>query len=79
MIFSRIKLKISLSEANNCEEADFDVQKAVAPPKLTKKAEKTNILSENVAKKKFWTSKNLGVGNRLKRVLTKFEADRGFV
>jgi len=38
MIFSRTKLKISLSKAKNCEKADFDVQKAIAPPKLANKA-----------------------------------------
>ena len=53
MIFSRTDLRISLSKAKNCEETDFDVQKAVAPPKLVKKAEKQKNLSENFAKKIF--------------------------
>ena len=58
VIFSRTDLRISLSKAKNCEETDFDVQKAVAPPKLVKKSEKQKKLSENFAKKKFSTSKN---------------------
>ena len=78
MIFSRTKLRISLSKAKNCEEADFDVQKAVAPPKLAKKAEKQKKCPKNF-RKKFLGVEKLGLGNRLKRVLTKFEADRSFV
>ena len=52
MIFSRTDLRISLSKAKNCEETDFDVQKAVAPPKLAKKAEKQKM-SQTIAKQIF--------------------------
>ena len=58
VIFSRTLLRISLSQAKNCEETDLDVQKAVAPPKLVNKAEKQKFLSENFAKQNFSTSKN---------------------
>ena len=57
MIFNRTDLRIGVSRAKNCKESDCDVHFCVAPPKPAKKTEKQKILTDKIAKKKFWRRK----------------------
>ena len=78
VIFGRTDLRISLSGAKFDAEADFDVRLAVAPPKPDQIMEKLIFRSEKFAEKNFDAEKR-NVGDRLKRVLAKFEANRSYV
>ena len=78
-IVDRIDLRISLSKAKFDEEVNFELRLVVAPQKLHQISEKRNFRSEIFAKQKFVGVEKCNVGNRLKRVLAKFRADRSHV
>ena len=71
MIFSRADLRIGVSRAKNCEESDSDIHFCVAPLKPSNKNRKTKKIVFDVEK--------LNGGNRLKRVLAKFEGRTSYV
>ena len=71
----RTELIIGVSEAKYCKELDVDVQKCPAPQKLIKNVEKLNFRVGKIRKLVFRVGKS-NVGNRLKRIMAKFEADR---
>ena len=74
----RTEMIIGVSGAKLLEEADFDVQKWLAHQKHSQTCEK--LISErktNPEKKSDVKKRN--VGNRLKRVLAKFQAERSHV
>ena len=57
-IFGRTDLRKGVSEAKFDAEADFDVEKRLAPPKLPENHGKTKKNRENFAEKNFSASKN---------------------
>ena len=73
----RTELIIGVSEAKLHEEADFDIQKSLAPQKPGQKREKLISETEKKSEKKGVGKSN--VGNRLKRVLAKFHGRAGLV
>ena len=75
----RIDLKIWPSEAKYLWESDFDVEKALAPPKSVENDEKPKKKLENFFDKKFFGVKKSKIANRPKRVLPKFRADQSHV
>ena len=78
-------LRSCVSEAKFVKESDFDVKTRLAPPKSTENNEKRLSDTEKIRRFCFFASTNVfgvensKVANRLKRVLTKFEADRSHV
>ena len=72
-------LKTCVPEAKFVKESDFDVKSCLAPPKSTEIDEKHVSDSENFRRNFFFGVETSKVANRLKRVLTKFEADRSHV
>ena len=78
-IFGRTDLRKGVSEAKFDVEADFDVKKSLAPPKSAENHEKTKKKSRKKFRKKNFGVKKSKVANLLKRVLTKFRADRSHV
>ena len=70
----RTELEICLPGQKLRKEADLDVQKYLAPPKPSQKHKK--LISETKHQKQIFSSvKKWNVGNCLKHVLAKFEAD----
>ena len=74
----RTELIIGVSEAKLHEEADFDIQRSLAPQKPGKEHEKLISETEKQNPKKRGVEKS-NVGNRLKRVLAKFHGRAGLV
>ena len=76
---SRTDLRSCVPGAKFVKESDFDVKSCLAPPKSTEIDEKHVSDSENFRRNFFFGVETSKVANRLKRVLTKFEADRSHV
>ena len=76
---SRTDLRTCVLGAKFVKESDFDVKSCLAPPKSTEIDEKHVSDSENFRRFFFFGVETSKVANRLKRVLTKFEADRSHV
>ena len=74
-IFGRTDLRKGVSEAKFDAEADFDVQKCLAPPKSAENREKPKTKSEIFSEKNFGV-KTSKVANRPKRVFPKFRGVR---
>ena len=79
MNISRTELIISASRAKNCEESDFEVHFDVAPQKPRKNAEKRAFRYHKNCETIFVGVEKLKLGNCLKRVLAKFQAERSQV
>ena len=78
MIFGRTDLRKGVSGAKFDGEADFEVRSAVALQKPGQNNEKLKFRSEIFAEQKNFGVEKWNVGDRLKRVLAKFEADRSW-
>ena len=78
-IFGRTELIISVSGAKNCEESDFEVRFYVAPQKPRKNAEKRAFSTNFVFETFFFGVEKWKLGNCLKHVLAKFQAERSQV
>ena len=72
------ELIIGVSEAKLHEEADFDIQKSLAPQTPGQKTRKTDSRDRTKKMKKKSVEKS-NVGNRLKRVLAKFHGRAGLI
>ena len=77
-IFGRTELIIGASRAKNCDEIDGEVRFSIDPPKPAQKGVKRFLRPKNLAEKNFLTE-NWIDGDRLKRVLAKFRANRSHV
>ena len=76
---SRTDLRSCVPGAKFVKESDFDVKSRLAPPKSTEIDEKHVSDTEKIRRKLFLGVEKSKVANRLKRVLTKFDADRSHV
>ena len=76
---SRTDLRSCVPGAKFVKESDFDVKSRLAPPKSTENDEKHVSDTEMFRRKKNFGVEISKIANRLKRVLTKFEADRSHV
>ena len=77
--YSQTDLRISVSKANFDAESDFEVHLDVDLQKPGQNSEKQNCWFNNFVNLFFSGVEKLNVGNRLKRVLVKFEAKRSYV
>ena len=73
--FGRTELIIGPSRAKNCQEDDLEVRFSLEAPKPCQKGEKRPPRPKKSRRKKFFSAENWIDGDRLKRVLAKFEAD----
>ena len=79
MIFGLTDLRKGVSGAKFDGQADFKIRLALAPPKPGQNSKKLKFRSENFAKRILGGVEKWNVGDRLKRVLAKFEANRSYV
>ena len=75
MIFSRTDLRKGVSGAKFDGQADFEIRLALAPLEPGQNAKNWNF-DLKISPKSFLGVEKWNVGDRLKRVLAKFEADR---
>ena len=78
MIFGRTEVIIGASKAKNCEESFAEVRLCVSPQKPSKINEKQVFETGKTSRKKNSGIEKSNVGNRLKRVFPKFEAERSY-
>ena len=76
---SRTDLRSCVPGAKFVKESDFDVKSRLAPPKSTENDEKRDSDTKKIRRQFFFGVEKSKVANRLKRVLTKFEANRSHV
>ena len=79
MIFHRTDLRKGASKAKFHSESDFDVRLAVDRPKPGQFCKKTDFPVQSFRRKQNFGVETRNVGDRPKRVLAKFRADRSLV
>ena len=79
IIFGRTDLRKGVSRAKFDAESDFEVHLAVAPQKPCQSSEKTILSTRKIRRLFLFGVEKRNVGDRLKRALAKFEANRSYV